>query len=195
MTKISKLMLGAGVLGVLGITALPLTSYAADVSLTVTVAQSDSTTGTGGNNAGGYTWKVVDKDKSKLNMSTDASKEGTSSSGVGLAPVATNNAFTTVGTVGEYGLKFTPTAVTSGPTVTVTSGYYIAITGSDQTIGSTAGPGNIQAWPTSLTVAPASDQWGTDTSSGSVVSLTAHWPANFAAGTYYNTITITQTNN
>jgi hypothetical protein len=45
MTKISKIILGAGALGVLGITALPLASYAADVELEVTVKSQDDTSG------------------------------------------------------------------------------------------------------------------------------------------------------
>ncbi|MDR3125818.1 MAG: hypothetical protein LBU20_01995 [Candidatus Nomurabacteria bacterium] len=198
MTKISKLILGAGALGVLGITALPLASYAVvDTELTITVNQQDDVGGgTGGNNAKGYTWKVKDKDGTKLNMSLDTDGAGSSSSVSTIAPAATSAAYTTAGTTAVYGVKFTPTAVTGGPTVTGVSANYIAITGADQTIGATGTAGNIESWPTGLSInSPSGTYYGIDTAGSSPVSITAQWNTNLGVGVYKNTITISQTSN
>jgi hypothetical protein len=196
MTKISKLMLAAGALGVLGITALPLASYAAvDVELEVTVQSQDDTSGaTGGNNAKGYTWNVKDAD-TKVNLGT-ADTLGVATGGI--APVASAADFTAASTTAEYGVKFTPVTTSGGPTVTDTVGTYLAISNADQVIGKTATSGSITAWPTGAAINPAQGTYyGTATEGGtnSTVALTAHWDSSLAVGSYRNTITISQTNN
>jgi hypothetical protein len=196
MTKISMIILGAGALGVLGITALPLASYATDVELEITVKSKDDTSGaTGGNNAKGYTWNVKDPDV-KVNLGTAADALGVATGGI--APVASAADFTTASATAEYGVKFTPVTTSGGPTITDTVGTYLAISNTDQVIGKTATSGSITAWPAGAIVDPAQGTYfGTTTEGGtnSTIALTAHWDSSLAVGTYKNTITISQTNN
>jgi hypothetical protein len=196
MTKISKLILGAGALGVLGITALPLTGYAADVITTVTVAAQDDTGGgTGGNNAKGYAWTVKDKETNgSINLITGSALGAATG---GIAPAATASAYTASNATAQYGVKFTPVVVNASTTLTGVVGTFLAISNSAQAIGTTSNAGYIQAWPTGVNVSPAAGVFfGTDTdTSGSAVSLTARWDSTLPVGTYQNTVTITQVAN
>lgn len=196
MTKISKLILGAGALGVLGITALPLASYAAvDVALEVTVQAQDDTTGaTGGNNAKGYTWAAKDPD-TKVNLGT---VDATGVTSGGIAPVTSPMDFVASGTTAEYGVKFTPVGTSGGPVLTDVVGTYLAISNADQIIGKTSAPGNIRVWPTGVALNPSQGVYfGTKTEGGldSQISITARWNSALAVGSYKNTVTISQTSN
>ena len=116
MTKISKLILGAGALGVMGIAALPFTSYAVDSQIIVEVTQQDTPGGCvgdecsgGGNDPDGYTLTITDRDSAKFNLSSTDEDGATSG---GFAPIAT--AASTVSGSNVYGVKFSANGGSEG---------------------------------------------------------------------------------
>jgi hypothetical protein len=137
MTKISKLMLAAGALGVMGIAALPVASNAAlaDIQLTVTISADDGDGG--GNNEKGYTWTISDKDGTNVNLGkvavtgtpTPTEWEG-GAPGSGFAPIAQNaNPSTptdaTTLAVNTYAVKFS-IGYPSNDAATITGGTLYA---------------------------------------------------------------------
>lgn len=130
MTKISKILTAATVLGVMGIAVLPVASYAdGDVIVSVTVGtQNDTGTCTGaactggGNNATGYTATITDKDGAKFNLANNtdvADNSGTSSTGTRAIPTISSPMATIAsGSAAGYGVK------ASANTTGIASGAY-----------------------------------------------------------------------
>lgn len=202
MTKISKLILGAGALGVMGIAALPIASHAAagDVLLQLTVSASSTgdcaeasitsgsgstaCEGTGGNNGLGYTWTIVDKDGSKFNMALGDATGGAAGSG-GLAPIS-GSAATVTGT-NVYGVKF-------GVTTATNSGYTGNLNGSvaDGLSGST----NVSTDPLSSLYLPVKTApvASIKTNGAGMINITTtlgvSTDSTLAAGVYENTLKI-----
>jgi|GEM_PF-5318171 len=122
MTKISKILTGAAALGVLGVAALPLASFAGDVILSVQV-MADNDPGTcidadctgGGNNGNGYTVTIADKDGSKFNLANKTL--GTSDN-----PITANDDGT-ASPLPADATKSIPTIVAKTATIPVGGGY------------------------------------------------------------------------
>jgi hypothetical protein len=192
MTKISKLILGAGALGVLGITALPLTSYAAtaDVTLSVTINASDSSSG--GNNATGYVWVVSDKDGTKKNLALGDATGGASG---GLALIANKVAKTTGVTANNsYGFE----VIYTNGTGTATAGYAFTDIAAKQYYGNTqlvSGGITNASTPTAVeTAAPGTVDVSIPSLSGQATggaNSAYKYDTSLAPGTYQNTLTIT----
>ena len=195
MTKISKLILGAGALGVLGIAALPVTSYGAsqEVELSVTISGSDSANG--GNNPNGYVWLINDKDGGTTSLASTGT-DGAASGGLALvgSKVDTSTGITTDNTYGFQVNYTNDTGSVDGGTVfTDGSGAYFY--GSDLLVAGAAS----SVTNTSTPVAVSTSAAGTVNVSIPALNGNAAGGANSAykydttltPGTYKNTLTIT----
>ena len=196
MTKISKLILGAGALGVMGIAALPIASHAAtqDVIVSVEISAADSIEG--GNNEKGYSWFISDKDGGTTNLSS-SSDAGAASGGLALI-----GAKTAVGTGvtanNSYGFNVnytnkTGAAVSSGQVFTDGSGAYYY--GSDLLVAGAASAVTEASTPVAVgTSAPGTVTVGIPALTGNAAggaNSAYKYDTTLAPGTYENTLTIT----
>jgi hypothetical protein len=212
MTKISKLMLGAGTLSVLGLTALPLTSYA-DMSSTALLQieiQDDDSDG-GGNNAYGYKWFISDKDGDTTNLTVDG-VDGGDTGGFEMIDNSVSKTATGIATTGKYGFLAYYTLPTSDA-ATVTGGtlstdgqnsatnatkYYgtalltaAGATGASAVVeGSSPSAVETHA-PGKLTVTVPELRTADGTPAGGANSWYKYNTVTMPAGTYQNTLTIT----
>ncbi|MDL2327929.1 hypothetical protein LJC64_04715 [Ruminococcaceae bacterium OttesenSCG-928-A11] len=203
MTKISKIITAASVLGVMGLAVLPAASYAAvnqaDVVLSVTVAGTDSIEG--GNNATGYVWLISDKDGGTTNLAKGVADDAGASTG-GLSLIGTKTAIGTGVTANNsYGFQVNFTNLTGtvngGQVFTDGSGafYY----GSDLLVSGAASAVTNASTPVAVSTA------NSGTVNVTVPSLTGSaaggansaykYDATITPGTYKNTFVITCASN
>jgi hypothetical protein len=201
MTKVSKLILGAGALSVLGIAALPLASNAAnpeEVTLSLTISATDSEDG--GNNPYGYNWYVSDRDGGgTTNLSTTTGGNGATSGGLSMISTAVAASTGVTGT-NAYGFRVEYTNVTgsvdSGQVYTDTSNSKIY--GTDLLVGG----GSTAATGVALSSTPiAVGTSAAGTVNVSIPSLAGganggansdyKYDASVPTGTYTNTLSIT----
>jgi hypothetical protein len=180
---------------------LPVAGYAAsDVLLQVTINASstgdctggsgsitgnngsDDCEGIGGNNGLGYTWTIVDKDGTKLNMTTAVDSNGGTTGG--LAPIAAPAASVTGTNV--YGVKF-------GVASAASSGYTGLLTGSSANGLSLTT--NVSSTPLSSNYLPVQATTASIKTNGAGLinigtTLGESHDSTLSAGTYTNTLTI-----
>jgi hypothetical protein len=211
MTKISKLILGAGALGVLGIAALPFTSYAAtDALLQVNINETISDNC--GNAASGCSWFISDKDGGTPNLGIAGGAVGVSSGG--FVPITTKVAKSVgITTANQYGFTayYTNLEGTANGGVLFSDGQLTAAAssnyyGKDLLVGAGAtGAGSITSSSFSP-VALSTSGAGTvsvsvpqlTTADGSAAGGTGSWYKYNTAlgnGTYENTLTVTTVQN